>query len=96
MEGTLANALEEDVKVLGGSVPDTRIDEIMKMLTAGIVNKPTTVSEALTLLEHLALKHIEPLIDTLRSWALSEVPEGERKMAEVALKSAEMTAEKKE
>jgi hypothetical protein len=96
MEGTLANALEEEVKVVGGLVADVRVDEIVKMLTVGIVNKPTTVSEALTLLEHLALKHIEPLIDTLRAWALSEVPEGERKMAEIALKSAEMTAEKKE
>jgi hypothetical protein len=89
MDSTLANA-EDEVKVIGGAVPDTRISEMVAMVTAGIKNKPTTVSDALTLLEHLALKHIEPFIDSLREWALSEVEEGERKLAEIALKSVQM------
>lgn len=78
------------IEKIGGEVPDTRVDEMIKMITAGIKNKPQTVGEALTLLEHLALKHIEPLIDTLRTWALTEVEDGERKLAEIALKSAEV------
>ena len=83
----------EDVKVVGGAVPDTRVADMANVITAGIKSKPTTVPEALTLLEHLALKYIEPLIDTVRAWALSDVEEGERKMAEVAIRSVEMKKE---
>ena len=83
----------EDVKVVGGAVPDTRITDMVNVITAGIKSKPTSVPEALTLLEHLALKHIEPLIDAVRAWALSEVEDGERKLAEAAIRSVEMKKE---
>jgi len=92
MDSTIANAVDE-VKVIGGLVPDTRVADMVALITKGINTKPTTVPEALTLLEHLALKHIEPLIDAVRSWALSDVEEGERKMAEIAIKSVEMKKE---
>ena len=95
MDSTIANAVDE-VKVIGGAVPDTRISEMVAMITHGIKTKPTTVPDALTLLEHLALKHIEPLIDAVRSWALTDVEDGERKLAEIAIKSAEMREPKKE
>jgi hypothetical protein len=109
MDSTIANAVCEienvvsevenpnvGVTKVGGAVPDTRIAEIAATITAGIKTKPTSVPEALTLLEHLALKHIEPLIDYIRSWALSEVEDGERKLAEMAIKAVESQSVKKD
>jgi len=78
-----------DTGVVGGNVPDTRVEKHIDSIVSSFKSKPTSVKEALTLLEHIALKHIEPLIDGLRAWALSEVPEEERKLAESAMKEAE-------
>jgi thioredoxin-like negative regulator of GroEL len=79
----------EPVKVLGGAVPDTKVEKHIESIVESFKSKPTTVAEAFTLLEHIALKHIEPLIDGLRAWALSEVPAEERDLAEKAFKEAE-------
>lgn len=67
----------------------TFVEEATKRIIAPFKSKPQTVSEALTVLEHIALKHIEPLIDSLREWALSEVSDEERKCATEAIKEAE-------
>ena len=67
----------------------TFTEEAVKRIVAPFKSKPQTVKEALTVLEHIALKHIEPLIDSLREWALSEVSEEERKCAVEAIKEAE-------
>lgn len=77
------------MEVVGGSVPDTKVDKHIESIVGGFKSKPKTVKDALTLLEHIALKHIEPLIDGLRAWALSDVPDEERNLAEKAIKIAE-------
>ena len=93
MENTAVKKVEfaevADPKEVGGEVPDTKVERHLDEIVRSFKSKPTSVKEALTLLEHIALKHIEPLIDRLRDWALSEVPEEERKLAEKAIKEAE-------
>jgi hypothetical protein len=77
------------MEVVGGSVPDTKVEKHIESIVGGFKSKPKSVKEAFTLLEHIALKHIEPLIDGLRAWALSEVPAEEKELAENALKIVE-------
>jgi len=96
MENLLVQKVEAvaiaNPKDVGGSLPDTKVEKHLEEIVRSFKSKPTSVKEALTLLEHIALKHIEPLIDRLRDWALSEVPTDERKLAENAIKEAEKTA----
>jgi hypothetical protein len=69
---------------LSGNVSDA----LLKTITATIVKKPDTISEALTLLEYIAKRDIETLVDKLRDWVIDQLKDEERTLAKKMIEDA--------
>jgi hypothetical protein len=65
-----------------------KADEFFEAVTGSVKSLPNTVPEALELINHVAKKHIEPLVARLQVWAFSGLNEDDNKLLNGAISEA--------
>jgi len=65
-----------------------QIDAIVRLLLEKVERKPKSGADALAFLSYIMDSHIEPVVEKLKEWALSELDPEEAKLTSDVIKEA--------